>query len=271
MSDSQNLYSTLHDLSQCTQLDKTFFICDTHEPFYSLSSRPICETELLNLPRSIPNNCDLRTITRQLELWHRLEKPNHWIYILPHSTRVSFKCNDSISATAILQHTGIIQLNPDCLLYSSHTTILPNKKTSINTFYQSFLPQFPLDTFQIEQSSFSNLHIKISNITPIKLHVDSLRSATVKLDNIRSNADELLKQVTVTPEHIVITHYFVTCFVFVMIIAFITYFIRRFHQKCFSFKKHNHSHKTVNHSQINLELESLKIPKPTLSQPQLKC
>lgn len=191
VSEDKNLYTIFNNLNNC----KTFFnitICKNHEPLYLAHSRPICELEIL-LQHSLSRSCDTRKLRGQFEIWHKLEKSNSWLFALPQPTDVTVSCINKDTESLTLNNTGIININPNCKVYTSTTTIIsdnPNFETNIN----SVIPRIDLSKEccnENEKNKKQNKsNIFIPPIQAINLDKDSLKVASDKLDNLDKLADE---------------------------------------------------------------------------------
>lgn len=249
ISENHNLYLGLNELTNCQNLDESTFICVTSEPFYYTNSRPICETELLKSPLNIPINCNIRIITSRLEIWHKLDKPNTWIYILPKRTDIALNCFQMSHITLFLENTGILKINSNCKLYTSSATFLTDK-TIRNSTHNAVVPQLKLnDDCCINLTKTKNFSLNLLPITPTNLHIDTLKEASHKLQDIAKSTDELLlnKDLTFFQDTSYTNHIFLL--IFVIFIIFSLYSLSKYCKK-------RHS----NHSIFNLCKKSSSAP-----------
>lgn len=170
------MYSSLKNFSNCQNLDHLAYICLNSEPIYYTNSRPICEIDLLK-STIIPKNCQVSIINSPFKIWHKLSKPNTWIYVFPKKTDVTLYCFD-IHKTLFLENTGIIQINPECKLFTS-SLILLTDKIVINTTYHSPIPKLKLVNICCINSTKNNMNLNLKPVNPTNFHFETLKKSVI--------------------------------------------------------------------------------------------
>ena len=158
---------------------------------YSFISRQICETQLLNKGREIPNSCDVRIIPGTFEIWHKLSQPNTWVYVLPKPTDITINCLDKKPINLFLNQTGILTLVSNCKLYTS-SSILISESTVHESSFNSIIPEFDLLNDCCQKLNFSKNAsteqlLQFLPLSPVSLDSESLKIASHKLDDICKN------------------------------------------------------------------------------------
>ena len=74
---SKELYSTYDDFnpSLCKSVHE-FLVCPETNPLHSRSMRPVCEILLMQEPREVPENCEIRHIEMATTVFHKLRQKN---------------------------------------------------------------------------------------------------------------------------------------------------------------------------------------------------
>lgn len=245
ISDSKTLYTTFKDLNNCKSLNSDTLICENIEPIYSLNSRPICETLLLNTINSIPDSCDTRIIPGTFEIWHKLQNKNHWIYVLPKPTDITVNCINTKPINLVLNNTGILNIETNCQLYTSSTTLISDVSIHESSF-NSIIPEFDIldDCCQNINQNRSNENLHLIPLQPITLDSESLNLASHKLEEINKNANKLYDSTLF--EKISNNSYlvYIICTIFKVFLIYIIYrLVKNCKNRCKRksiFRKHSH-------------------------------
>lgn len=104
-SEDKHIYTVLktRDMYKSTSIKN--LICSTNQPFYNVHLRPICDTTVFST---------------QIEIWHKLESSNSWLYVLLKSTQVTISCISHPTSNVILSKTGLLTINKNCKIYTSY-------------------------------------------------------------------------------------------------------------------------------------------------------
>lgn len=192
ISENRNIYTTLETLESCHPINDETLICENPSSLYFTHVRPICETELLNSISRLPSDCDVRIIHTTYEIWHKLTKPNSWIYVLPKSTDVTISCSPGTPVTIVLNNTGILTSNDNCRIYTG-STILISDVSSKESSFQSIIPEFQIPENYCEDSKikFNSTRLHLIPLQLNNLNNEALKLASHKLDEISKIADDL--------------------------------------------------------------------------------
>lgn len=145
LSDDKNTYTTLKSHTECKTVQKDRLICPLINPIYNVHTRSICETQLLskinfNFNYSL---CDTRISSTDLEIWHKLETSNSWLYVLPKLTDITINCSSHNLINMVLNQTGVITLDKNCKLFTSTTTLI-SEPINFESAYQAIVPDFEI-------------------------------------------------------------------------------------------------------------------------------
>jgi hypothetical protein len=90
---------------------RDFLLCPEIQTLHPRNLRPICEVQLLQEPREVPNNYEIRQFQLRTSIFHKLKYQNKWLYATT-SKNIIINCeDDKESSTHILEGVGIITLN----------------------------------------------------------------------------------------------------------------------------------------------------------------
>lgn len=193
VSEDKNTYSTINTLRSCEVVNQNITIC-ANQPVYHTHARPICETELLFSNKGFSKMCESRILKTEVEIWHKLEASNSWLFVLPKITDVTISCPQLTPSTIILDKTGIITIDNNCKLFTSSTTVIsgnPNFETSL----RAIIPDFTINLETCCESENKKRNESKLNIIPLQvvdLDKDSLKIANQKLSTLDESADNLL-------------------------------------------------------------------------------
>lgn len=119
----KNSYITMEeqDIRQCTACGEDEFICISHQPVYSLHDEATpCEAKVFSQQTSL--SCIIHDVTCK-ETWIKLHKPNLWLFTLCDKQLMRAICSDQVTPT-VIDGTGIISLQPKCILQKKDATIV---------------------------------------------------------------------------------------------------------------------------------------------------
>ncbi|XP_072385482.1 uncharacterized protein [Diabrotica undecimpunctata] len=232
LSENRNIYVTIDTLEDCYSLDEEKLICKNPDTFRFTHTNPICETELLTSITNIPSSCDTRIIQTEYEIWHKLNKPNSWIYVLPKPTDLTLSCQTSTPISIVLSNTGIFSTSNNCKTYTG-STILISVSNPKESNFQSIIPDLSLPEVccdDIKINNESKLHL-----VPLQLNNldrDALNLASHKLDNLEKMTSETNINFSDTIKN---SSYFtyailflIKCMLLYILYRIIKYFYRRF-------------------------------------------
>ncbi|KAE9529151.1 hypothetical protein AGLY_011947 [Aphis glycines] len=137
---SKELYSTYDNFNPniCKSVHE-FLVCPKTHPLHSRSMRPICEIFLMQEPREVPENCEIRHVKMATTVLHKLNYKNEWLYVT-NKDSLFITCNeDKESKNHILEGSGIISLNETCRGYANRNVLIPGRLSG-KTQYTDFVP-----------------------------------------------------------------------------------------------------------------------------------
>jgi hypothetical protein len=78
-------------------------ICKQTNILYNTHEHPICETELMFNIKNIPKLCAIHIIHGSVNIWHKLQFNNKWLYILSNQHILTINCinRNSIDVTLL--------------------------------------------------------------------------------------------------------------------------------------------------------------------------
>lgn len=152
-----------------------------------------CETELF-IRNKIIDECDKRIIDQDIEVFHKLETSNSWLYTLTQPVVVNINCGsmDNIK----IQGTGIITINNNkCKLSTIDQIMIPElflKDTSENKISQANL--FDNDCCTDENLKYSIALQPISKIDLVDFNLMDLSNAAHKIYESKGRISDLLSR-----------------------------------------------------------------------------
>ena len=141
MSSTKQQYTLLEILKDCKFSPKLSYVCKSLKPIFSTSVKPVCETEFLFSNSQVPESCDKRIIVLTKEIWHKLDKKNQWIFVLPKVSDVTISCGlNSKFYDVTVSGSGTFNLAPNCKAFTSSTIL--TAESSFMSNYFSILPTY---------------------------------------------------------------------------------------------------------------------------------
>lgn len=191
---------TLSELTNCKKgVDS--YICPHEQQLHQLDET--CETRIFRNPRTLPSSCNLRYVKLNVNVWHRLEKTNSWVYVTK-GENVLVKCkNITAPITVNVNGTGVFTLENHCEANTDDNNILMPKKIIISKTHVDFVPQLNFTiNFQphislVEEISNESIFIKENeirnNLIKLNENAKSIKEFKHKLQSTRNNDIEKQK------------------------------------------------------------------------------
>jgi hypothetical protein len=183
-------YGQLRDLSSCTKLPESTFMCSVPVIFLS-SQRPICEVRLRTEDLKdirVPSDCNTKSVKASMEIWHNLN-PNQWIYVVSRPVHATISCqpNTENIIDVTQKRVGIFELQPKCRCYTMTTTLVASSNITRN--FTNYIPKINInhDNCCIEKEDL----LESTQMRPLQFDnsdLDALRHAKHKLQQF----DEIL-------------------------------------------------------------------------------
>jgi hypothetical protein len=137
-------YGQMRDLSSCTKLPESTFMCSIPVIFLS-SQRRICEVRLRTEHlKDIPADCNTQSVKANMEIWHNLN-PNQWIYVVSRLVHATISCqpNTENIIDVTLKGVGIFELQPTCRSYTMSTTLTASSNITRN--FTNYIPKININ------------------------------------------------------------------------------------------------------------------------------
>jgi hypothetical protein len=234
-------------------------ICKQTNILYNTHEHPICETELMFNIKNIPKLCAIHIIHGSVNIWHKLQFNNKWLYILSNQHILTINCINRNSIDVTLLDVGIFTLEESCTAFSKSVTLLPSK-SFISNNYQSICPAINILNDICCSSQRINSTIRQYNLQKVELkHVNlhNINSLSHRLDTLHTE----IVNINSAP-HFVRHYWRYQIVIYIICIILFILVVIKFHKL-----RGNLRHKLkkrVNNEQIALEE---KPPQPSLTTP----
>lgn len=225
---------TNSELEDCYQIDNENLICKETFPIMYARHTKICEINALRQELK-SDNCEVRVSNITSEIWLHLKQPNTYIYTFPKPQTIYISC-DNVTETKTLSNTGIIHVEPGCVIKSDSliitafqiitTTLYRNIKTSMN--FQNKIMNFMLNITNETIKKFKIPEINYPSIIEPGQNQE-LEAMSVSLNEIRKLEHELTNHIT--PIDFQSNISFLTYITYITIIVVIIVIIRYIYKK----------------------------------------
>jgi len=128
---------TESQLGNCKRIDTSFY-CSQIMCMYS-STNTICGVNSLLGLKENSSVCKVQYVKINNSIFSRLESTNTWLYVSV-SENVAIKCVNEDPHNIILNGTGQITLNPQCVLYAKQTILFPSQAIVRNSSQNLYNP-----------------------------------------------------------------------------------------------------------------------------------
>ncbi|KAL4088775.1 hypothetical protein QTP88_023859 [Uroleucon formosanum] len=92
-----------------------------------------CEVSLLTDPQPFPKTCNLKFISLNANIWHKLTKTNTWLYYTQHSTLGTISCSNSLEKFPIeINNVGRITISKSCKINIDNSMFIAESKSNRN-------------------------------------------------------------------------------------------------------------------------------------------
>lgn len=126
---------TDNDLTSCIISEKNTYICHNKQLRFKKDANS-CEINILNSLNTA--NCNLTRLAHN-STWTQFKNPNKWIFATTTKIEISAVCGTNVSHK-ILRGTGIMQIEPNCIIKTNLLTIQGHfdASNSLHTSYVQF-------------------------------------------------------------------------------------------------------------------------------------
>lgn len=209
LSTTRTTYLTLNNLLHCREYLPTQWLCQDTPPIRS-TTQDQCEVQLLmKTAKEIPKTCKTGNLIANLEIWHKLSN-TQWLFSVTEPTQITVVCHLRTPETheTILNNMGILQLNPNCKAYSSHTILEAQRLVgSHNLTHEIPTTDISQDNCCLRLKENMTLNqVQLDPINFVNLDLQELKYAQHKLNQF----DEQLQQQLNKPFIIQKSHWYTT-------------------------------------------------------------
>ena len=178
-------------LNSCLKLHG-HFLCQPETPLYEVQNSKSCELRLLlgtGSQEDTFQNCNIRMKSSHEQYWEKLKVSGAWLYSLDQTESLQIICNGRKSQIVIIEHSGILELHPDCTA-RTQTTTLTGVKIVQDKHYYYYQPDLRLNITELVPSleEYTETHeVTKEHPGPMPWEVDtdnSLREVEEKLEII---------------------------------------------------------------------------------------
>ncbi|KAL4084075.1 hypothetical protein QTP88_029391 [Uroleucon formosanum] len=194
---------TESQLRNCKRIDTSLY-CSQIMCMYS-STNTICGVNSLLGLKENSSVCKVQYVKITNSIFSRLESTNTWLYVSV-SENVAIKCDNEDPHNIILNGTGQLTLNPQCVVYAKQTILFPSQTIVRNSSQNLYNPiqSEGLGSFSvtnISQDLFESLNFSESQngigLEDLSRHSKSLKEIE-ELIKVEKNKNYTPKE-TVTP------------------------------------------------------------------------
>lgn len=186
LSSNRLQYLIQENLDNCKNPIGNLRICKQNYVLYNVHDHPICETELIFGSKTIPNSCKVYIVHGNLNIWHKLQISNQWIYILSNLHTLTVSCNNNPNVNLYLKGVGILTLTKSCKAFSNSIMLHPSE--SYHSEYESICPTIDIandnccNSFEVNHTIQKYTLLKTKTSNQITTH--NLDSLSVQLDTL---------------------------------------------------------------------------------------
>ncbi|KAJ0169559.1 hypothetical protein K1T71_014744 [Dendrolimus kikuchii] len=216
-------YSNLENLEKCKLVDSQNYICNDLI-ILSTATHPICESELISKSlSSLPNQCVVKPISGNIELWQPLQE-NKWIYVISRNSKLTIDCPNKRISEANIYGTGIIKLPSGCNAYCRGIELISRQDIKYNSSHVNIDFNL-LELYNINQTiTYPNvipeLNIKSINFEPLLNNKEDLNVIKHRLENI------------ITKPNVINHNHYISSFVFYCILTLIIILVYKLYKYC---------------------------------------
>lgn len=190
ISDDKTRYINMPSTKGCIEVIKNKnFICALDNPISS-NFHDSCELQQFVQKSDVNTHCNVKIINYTSGVWHKLEKSNSWLFVLPQPERMTISCSNSKSSDYILPQKGILHLPPNCRGTSASVRILSSYMgySGFNSLHLNF------SLISAVNDNFPDglPQINLTLVKPITLDQEQLNKYSKSLKDIAFNADHVL-------------------------------------------------------------------------------
>jgi len=177
-----------------------------------------CEVSLYNNPERLSDMCNLRYLSMNTAIWHKLRNQNSWLYYSTHQV-VTVTCRQD-SYKIVLTGVGKLEIPDYCVVYTDYSILTPirNLRTQIQ---KDFIPKSPNLNYSIQIKKIIEYHEpqKIGNHMS-HTNFNKLAQDAQELNQLDELYKDTKENIFVKPEH-----HIVLLYVIVIILVIISLYL----------------------------------------------
>jgi len=138
-------------------------------------------------------NCEKGQVLSDTTLWITLTEEQSWLYSTPNPQEITIKCENEIENKIILDKTGKLSINKNCIITTSHVTLHTRKAIAIKEI-QAYIPTINLSLDYKSDSEINTAkNIKLKQVIkdPLELTKLSLRVEEIS-HNVENQSNNIL-------------------------------------------------------------------------------
>lgn len=143
------------EYTNCKHIQNTK-ICNIKKAEVNLKQSGKCLTNLFY--NNITDNCENKVLRTSHDVWIATLKPNVWMYVAPHSTKLNISNNSNITTVSIIG-TGTIKLTPNMWLSTNNAKISYSYDIKDEKEILVSQPAFNFTFINITQGKYYNIPI----------------------------------------------------------------------------------------------------------------
>lgn len=164
-----------------------------------------CEVSLYNNPEKLSDICNLRYLSMNTAIWHKLRNQNSWLYYVTHQV-VTVACRKD-SYKLVLTGVGKLDIPEYCVVYTDYSILTPTRNLRTQV-HKDFIPESPSLNYSISLKKIIEYHEpqKIDNHMSYT-NFNKLAQDAQDLNQLEELYKDTTKNIFVKPEHHIILLY----------------------------------------------------------------
>ena len=189
---------------------KTLFsykLCIGLEFIFKRTETDNCEVSLYNNPEKLSDICNLRYLSVNTTIWHKLQNQNSWLYYGTHQV-VTIACHQE-SYKMVLTGVGKLEIPEYCVVYTDYSILTPSRNLRTQV-HKDFIPINP----SLEYSNSIKKIIEYHEPQKISNHVsytnlNKLAQDAQELNQLEKLYKDTTENIFVKPDHHIILLYII--------------------------------------------------------------
>lgn len=184
---------------------KTLFsykLCIGLEFIFKRTKTNNCEISSYNNPEKLSGICNLRYLSTNTTIWHKLQNQNSWLYYGTHQV-VTITCRQE-SYKMVLTGVGKLEISEFCVVYTDYSILTPSRNLRTQV-HKDFIPKNPSLEYSISIKKIIEYHEpqKISNHVSYT-NLNKLAQDAQELNQLEKLYEDTIENIFVKPDHHII-------------------------------------------------------------------